>query len=217
MSKSKTTAAPALTYERVRIDSLSEDPANVRIHPERNLEAIKASLRKFGQQKPLVVDSRGIVVAGNGTLRAARTLGWEEIDVVRTELEGSEAIAFAIADNRTAELASWDTDALVQQLEAIKDDVGDIEVTGFTADEVAIMLAPPVEDPDDQWKGMPSHDTEGALPLQRITVSFWRVEDVQEFARRLGAEVTPQTRAISFPFKKRERLKEGWSEAGSGS
>jgi len=59
---------------------LSLDPANVRKHDRRNLDAIKASLRKFGQQKPIVVDTKGIVLAGNGTLTAAKELGWSEIE-----------------------------------------------------------------------------------------------------------------------------------------
>jgi ParB-like chromosome segregation protein Spo0J len=48
---------------------------------------------------------RGVVIAGNGTLAAAVELGWKDIDVVETKLKGQEAVAFAIADNRTAELA----------------------------------------------------------------------------------------------------------------
>ena len=138
MSKSKTTAAPALTYERVRVDSLSEDPANVRIHPERNLEAIKASLRASGQQKPIVVDRRGIVIAGNGTLRAARALGWEEIDIVRSNLEGPAAVAFSIADNRTAELAEWDVENLPKILAELGEEAA--MDAGFSQAELAAML-----------------------------------------------------------------------------
>lgn len=61
--------------ERVTVASLLFDPANVRKHGERNLDAIKASLARFGQQKPIVVDGDGIVRAGNGTLIAAEQLG----------------------------------------------------------------------------------------------------------------------------------------------
>jgi hypothetical protein len=114
-----TSASGGLRIERAAIADLSEDPANVRLHPQRNLEAIVASLRRFGQQKPLVVDGKGVVVAGNGTLRAARELGWTEVDVVRTSLVGVDAAAFAIADNRTAELAEWDLQALAETLRAM--------------------------------------------------------------------------------------------------
>lgn len=123
--------------EIVPIESLSFDPANVRRHPERNLATIKASLLRFGQQKPIVVDASGIVRAGNGTLAAAKALGWKEIAVVRSSLTGSDATAYAIADNRTAELAEWDDDALAQTLAALQIEDEDIaEATGFEESDI---------------------------------------------------------------------------------
>ena len=99
----KTQKQPSLKVETVTLASLALDPRNARRHPERNLESIKASLNRFGQQKPIVVDADGVIVAGNGTYAAAAALGWKSIDVVCTKLRGAEARAFAIADNRTAE------------------------------------------------------------------------------------------------------------------
>src|SRR4051812_30445544 len=64
----------------VDVDSLILDPANARKHPEKNLEATMASLRVYGQRKPVVVNRRNMTVeAGNGTLSVARTLGWKKI------------------------------------------------------------------------------------------------------------------------------------------
>lgn len=132
-----TTKTPDPRIERVSIASLVEDPANVRRHPERNLEAIKGSLARFGQQSPIVVDADNVVRAGNGRLRAARALGWSEIDVVRTELRGAEATAFAIADNRTAELAEWDEVALEAVLRAAQTDDPTLrDATGYTEQEL---------------------------------------------------------------------------------
>ena len=101
--------AMAPPNEMVLVSSLHEDPANVRRHPARNLATIVASLKRFGQQKPIVVDRDGVVVAGNGLLQAANQLGMDRVWVRRTELLGSERTAYAIADNRTAELAEWTT------------------------------------------------------------------------------------------------------------
>lgn len=86
-----------LKVELVAVGSVTLDPANVRKHPVKNLEAIKGSLARFGQLKNIVVDAKGIVRAGNGTLLAARELGWTHVQVVRVGLEGSEANAFAKA------------------------------------------------------------------------------------------------------------------------
>jgi len=110
----------------VLIDSLFPDPANVRLHDHVNLTAIKASLLRFGQQKPIVVDANGVIRAGNGTWEAAKQLGWQDISVVESELDGPDMTAYAIADNRTAELATWDQDALDKQLAALDDELRDV-------------------------------------------------------------------------------------------
>lgn len=129
--------------ETVSIDSLVFDPANVRKHPEKNLATIKASLLRFGQQKPIVVDANGVVRAGNGTLMAAKALGWKEIAIVRSSLGGSEATAYAIADNRTAELAEWDEDALSQTLAALQIESDELAVaTGFDLKDIEALTAP---------------------------------------------------------------------------
>jgi ParB-like chromosome segregation protein Spo0J len=126
-----------MQIDRIKISDLSLDPANVRKHDRKNLDAIKASLRKFGQQKPIVVDAKGIVIAGNGTMTAAQELGWTDIAAVRTELVGVEATAFAIADNRSAELAEWD-DKLTEVLKSLQDADVNLEQLGFTSDDVKI-------------------------------------------------------------------------------
>lgn len=134
-----------MKIESVDIDSIAPDPANVRTHSERNLDVIKGSLARFGQQTPLVVDGDGIIRKGNGTYAAAVALGWKKINVVRTTLKGAEAIAYAIADNRSGdpEVGSlWDNAALAETLEALKlDESIDELVTGFDAGEIAAILA----------------------------------------------------------------------------
>jgi site-specific DNA-methyltransferase (adenine-specific) len=125
-----------MKFETIAVADLSLDPSNVRKHSRRNLDAIKASLRKFGQQKPIVVDAKGIVLAGNGALTAAKELGWTEIQIVRTDLEGVEATAFAIADNRTAELAEWE-DNLDEVLKSLLGAGQDLEDLGFSESELA--------------------------------------------------------------------------------
>ena len=139
-----------MKIETVAIESVQFDPANVRKHGEKNLGAIKSSLLRFGQQKPIVVDAKGIVRAGNGTLAALKALGWKEVRIVRSTLEGSEATAYAIADNRTAELADWDDDALAQTLAALQIEDEDLALaTGFDAKEIDALLAPTEIEEDD--------------------------------------------------------------------
>jgi ParB-like chromosome segregation protein Spo0J len=120
-----------MNIEMVAIESLKPDPNNARKHGRRNVEAIASSLRRFGQQKPIVVDSLGVVRAGNGQLAAAKMLGWTHIRIVRSDMPPTELTAFAIADNRTAELAKWDLDVLADVL--TDPGIGDV---GFDEDEI---------------------------------------------------------------------------------
>lgn len=139
----------ALRVRMMKLDRLVPDPENARTHSTKNLEAIAKSLEHFGQRKPIVVarasdgSNRLVVIAGNGTLEAAASLGWSELAVaeVPEEWDADQARAYAIADNRTAELADWDqvrlASALVD-LDAVGWDLGDL---GFES------LTPP-DDPD---------------------------------------------------------------------
>jgi len=119
---------------RVPIDSLAFDPANARKHDRRNLDAIKGSLAKFGQVEPLVVQkTTGVVIGGNGRLAVMREIGMKEVDVVEVDLSPTQATALAIALNRTAELAEWDSEALQAQLKALQLDDFPIAEIGFEA------------------------------------------------------------------------------------
>ena len=128
----------------VPIDELCEDPGNARQHDERNVATIARSLERFGQRRPLVVArSAGgalYVIAGNGTLAAARSLEWPSVLVteVPEDWDADKARAYALADNRTAELAGWDEDRLGDYLEAATDD--DLASMGWTPAERDHML-----------------------------------------------------------------------------
>lgn len=109
--------------KRVPLASIHHDPANVRTHGERNLEAIANSLRSFGQVEPLIVQkSTGKVIGGNGRLTAMQSLGWAEADVVELDIDDTRATALGIALNRTAELAEWDDAGLAALLQSLPTD-----------------------------------------------------------------------------------------------
>ena len=130
-----------MKIETVPLEELQLDPANVRRHGDRDLEAIAGSLKRFGQQHPIIVDGRGVVRAGNGRVEAMRRLGWTEAQVVYTDLEGSELAAFAIADNRTAELSGWDVEALSATLQALEEEDEDLfAATGFDSEALSQAL-----------------------------------------------------------------------------
>jgi hypothetical protein len=122
---------------------LAADPRNARAHDARSIKAIAESLDRFGQRKPIVV-RRGVVIAGNGQLAAAEALGWDRIAVVDgSDLSDTDATAFGIADNRTAELSTWDTDILKELMADLPTDVS--IALGFDGEELTALFA---ETPD---------------------------------------------------------------------
>lgn len=144
---------PELEPLLVPVDSLTPNPHNARAHGERNLEAIRNSLSRFGQRKPIVANRDGTVEAGDGLLAAARSLGWTQVAVTWADDDAATAAAYGIADNRTAELAEWDISALKDvMLEFPHDDLigwepDDIIGLGFEVPGFAENVAPPKEDP----------------------------------------------------------------------
>jgi len=107
----------------VPIDSLIPDPDNAKVHPERSIEFIRASLDEFGQDQLIVFHlPSNRVIKGNGRLAAAKLLGWKFVAAVGVHESKLSAAGRAIADNRTAELSRWDRVSLQQIMAKVKDD-----------------------------------------------------------------------------------------------
>jgi DNA modification methylase len=130
-----------MKIERIAITKLIPDPTNARTHDEKNLSAIEGSLKEFGQRKPIVITQDNIIAAGNGTVEAAKRLGWTEMDVVRVpaDWDADRIKAYALADNRTAELADWNPEVMAAQLLDLQEAGFDIESFGFE------LVNPPVD------------------------------------------------------------------------
>lgn len=113
----------------VSIDKLIPLSGNAR---EGDVGAISESLKLNGQFRPLVVRMDGTVLIGNHTLFAARSLGWTELAVVYLDVNDEQATKIVLADNRTADLATYDASLLSNLLMSIKKWDG----TGFDAEDV---------------------------------------------------------------------------------
>lgn len=115
--------SPGLRSLIVPVNSLQQDPRNARNHSSRSIEEITRSMTHFTQLKPIVVRAgTNIVVAGNGTLAAFEAMGWKYIAANVVELTEQQAAAYAIADNRTAELSDWNNERLQEILNELAAD-----------------------------------------------------------------------------------------------
>jgi DNA modification methylase len=122
----------AVEVRRISLQDLHADPANARMHNDKNLRSITDSLKAFGQVENLVVQkSSGKVIGGNGRLEAMREMGWTHADVAMVDLSDAQATALGIALNRTAELASWDVEVLGKLTDSLRDQEFDLSALGF--------------------------------------------------------------------------------------
>jgi DNA modification methylase len=135
---------------------LKIDPQAPRQHDEKNILAIVASLQEFGQRKPIVVNRCGSQIeAGNAVYEAAKRLGWEFVAVVWVTDDPNSASGYAIADNRTAELATWDAAVLSSLLAELGDKKPDLYaglLLNNLREEILSQLdgiAPGLTDPDE--------------------------------------------------------------------
>ena len=137
-----------MNIENLAIVDLIPDPQNARQHDEKNLKAIEGSLKEFGQRKPIVITEAGVIVAGNGTVEAAKRLAWTHIEAVKVpnDWTADKIKAFAIADNRTAELANWNQEVLTSQLLELEGEGWELAEFGFEAFELPDEDKPIVED-----------------------------------------------------------------------
>jgi site-specific DNA-methyltransferase (adenine-specific) len=127
-----------LKIEYLETDNLIPYINNPRINGNA-VDAVAGSIAEFGFRNPIIIDKNNVIIAGHTRLLAAKKLGLAEVPVIRADdLTETQVKALRIADNKTAELAEWDTEMLALELE----EIGDL-FTGFTESELADLLSPP--------------------------------------------------------------------------
>ncbi len=116
---------------------------NPRTHSPKQIRQIADSIARFGFTNPVLIDSDGGLLAGHGRLAAAKLLGLKTIPTISlTGLTAAERRAYIIADNRLSDGSSFDRKLLAQEVALIleEDAEFDLEVTGFDAGDIEIML-----------------------------------------------------------------------------
>lgn len=125
------------------ISKLTLDPHNPRSHYKKQIGQIASSIRTFGFNVPVLIDSKGKVIAGHGRILACHELGITKIPTVCLDhLNKHQARAFMIADNRLTENAEWDDRLLAEQLKELSlanIDFG-LEITGFETGEIDLLI-----------------------------------------------------------------------------
>jgi len=192
------------------IKDLKADPRNARKRTTRSSDMIKESLEKFGPARSVVIDEFGTLIAGHGTVEAAKKAGVTKVRIVepekgeliavrRSDLTDAEKVSLGVADNRSSDLSEWDA-ALLKELEQ------DFDLSGlFFQDELETLYIQNEAEtgdanPGEEWDkaGMPEFDNQD-LVFRKLIVSFEDEAGVAEFFRLIGQPYTESTRSICFP------------------
>ena len=151
-------------YKKAKVESLIPYARNSRTHSESQVDKIAASIKEFGFLNPIIVDGDGGIVAGHGRVLAAKKLGMEYLPTIEADhLTDAQRRAYVIADNRLALDAGWDDDLLRVEFDDLRADGFDLELTGFTLDEISALQIEEVE-------GLTDEDSVPEVPEDPVTV-----------------------------------------------
>jgi DNA modification methylase len=149
------------------VEKLIPYARNARTHSAEQVAQVAASIAEFGWTNPILAGADGIVIAGHARLLAARKLGMTEVPVIVLDhLTESQRRALVLADNRLALNAGWDEEMLRVEMAALDDDGFNLEVVGFTDEEIADLL----RDPEEVHAGNTDDDAVPETPETAITV-----------------------------------------------
>lgn len=130
-----------VNIEQVKIDKLIPYARNSRTHSDAQVSQIAASIKEFGFTNPVLIDETGSIIAGHGRVMAARKLAIIDVPSIRlTHLTEAQKKAYIIADNKLALNAGWDDEMLAVELTDLKDMGFNLDLTGFSTDDIAALL-----------------------------------------------------------------------------
>ncbi len=156
-----------IQVERWPIDRLIPYARNARTHTDEQVAQIAASIAEFGWTNPVLVGSDGVLIAGHARLLAARKLAMTEVPVIVLDhLRESQRRALVLADNRLALSAGWDEEMLRVELEALREDEYNLDLLGFTDEEIEGFLAEPAA----EVAGLTDEDAVPETPETAVTV-----------------------------------------------
>jgi ParB-like chromosome segregation protein Spo0J len=153
---------------KMDINKLIPYARNSRTHSDEQVAQIAASIKEFGWTNPILIDGESGIIAGHGRLAAARKLNMEEVPVIElTHLSEIQKKALIIADNKLALNSGWDNQMLSIELEDLKLNGFDLELTGFDFAELKLLGAD--QTVDEQIKEIQDDGNRNLLLIETIT------------------------------------------------
>ena len=122
---------------KIKTSELIPYAGNSRTHSDEQVTQIAASIKEFGFNNPVLIDSSNGIIAGHGRVMAAQKLGIDEVPTICLDhLSDSQRRAYVIADNKLALNAGWDEEALAAEIDRLREEDFDLDLLGFLDDEM---------------------------------------------------------------------------------
>jgi ParB-like chromosome segregation protein Spo0J len=125
-----------MKIEEVDIDLIKPYKNNPREIPMESVQKVMNSIREFGNNQPIVVDNENVIVVGHTRWKALKQLGKAKAFVVKRDFPKGQAMAYRIMDNRSGEESKWSNKLLASELNILKDENFDLQLTGFNLTEL---------------------------------------------------------------------------------
>jgi DNA modification methylase len=153
-----------VNIEQVKLDALIPYARNSRTHSDAQVAQIAASIKEFGFTNPVLIDETGSIIAGHGRVMASRKLALADVPCIRlSHLTAAQKRAYIIADNKLALNAGWDDEMLRLELSDLKGLDFNLDLTGFSTDEINQLLTP------EQVEGLTDEDAVPEIPVDPVT------------------------------------------------
>lgn len=184
-----------MKIQNLTLDKIKPYENNPR-HNDMAVEKIAESIKKFGFQNPIILDKNNVIIAGHTRYKAAQKLGLKEVPcIVDDTLSEEQVKAYRIADNKLAELSTWNYETLKLELQDLSDLEFDLGTLGFSDFELNnILQAYDYGDDDmqedDSVESVDLKNFEGAITGTFKTVSFAckNEEDERWLAEKMGLQ-----------------------------
>lgn len=168
-------------------------------------DKLKRGIQEFGLVEPLVWNQRtGRLVGGHQRLKVLKDLGYAEAQVSVVDLDETREKALNLALNKIS--GEWDMPKLKDLLEKLDTGAFDMEITGFDEKELEQLMTQYHVDPKEEWVGMPEFKAEPRA-FRSFMVHFASADDLLDFQKKIGREISDKAKYIWHPPKEKQDLK----------
>ncbi len=151
------------------------------------VEAVRKSIQSYGFNVPIICDGRLRILAGHTRRKAALKLGMKTVPVVLVNLDDTEGEAFALADNQTASIASWDIGSLAGILSRLETSAQDLSSIGFSEQHLEALLTPRKQFPWEQFEKDQDQEITKPYALLPVKVPRNSVNAVKDAIKRVAS------------------------------